>query len=381
MGGQAGRCNPATAVRGGIRFGNGSHGEPITGSLSLNGKQLKVPTKPYEIKTVEVKFSHMGRTAAAMSHECAHSRGGHWRHQSCGRDCGCEGKILAQGRKPMVANGTAEAGLHAVIGAIDSMHVHGARDRSIGICAPGPLDPKTGVVLNPPNVPCWRNFPLAEKISAKYKVPVKVDNDANAAALAETRWGAARGLHYVFYATIGTGLEQASCSTARIYHGNTGSAGEGGHVSIDYRGPVCNCGKRGCIEVLASGPAIGSAGAGQGRGGTLRASAMLELARETLRRHQRNVAQSVRRRRSHWRARFCRRPLNFSPWLGNIVDLLDPDVIVMGGGVAAMLQTVFRRNQEALPEWCVNPRASEIPLLMAHYGADAGIAGGAALCA
>jgi glucokinase len=117
------------------------------------------------------------------------------------------GKILAQGRNAMVANGTAEAGLQAVAHAIDSLAstvpggVH-----SIGICAPGPLDPQTGVVLNPPNLPCWRDFPLAERIASMYHVPVKVDNDANAAALAETRWGAARGYRYVFYATIGTGI-------------------------------------------------------------------------------------------------------------------------------------------------------------------------------
>ena len=101
-----------------------------------------------------------------------------------------EGNILAQDRKPMIAGGTAQAGLQAVTGAIDSMlaTVNG-QVSSIGICAPGPLDPKSGIVLNPPNVPCWRNFPLASEISAKYRVPVKIDNDANAAALAETRWG------------------------------------------------------------------------------------------------------------------------------------------------------------------------------------------------
>src|SRR5579863_3908996 len=94
-----------------------------------------------------------------------------------------QGKILAQSRAPMVANGTAEAGFDAVDHAIRSMmETDAARDiQGIGICAPGPLDPKTGVVLNPPNVPCWRNFPLAERVSAKYRVPVKVDNDANAA--------------------------------------------------------------------------------------------------------------------------------------------------------------------------------------------------------
>ena len=149
------------------------------------------------------------------------------------------GKILAQGRKPMVATGTPEAALRAVTGAIDSLisSATGSGIQGIGICAPGPLDPKTGIVLNPPNLPCWRNFPLADKIASGYHVPVQVDNDANAAALAETRWGAARGFRYVFYATIGTGIGTGIVLDGRIYHGNTGSAGEGGHVSIDYRGP------------------------------------------------------------------------------------------------------------------------------------------------
>src|ERR1700688_1242865 len=170
-----------------------------------------------------------------------------------------DGKILKQGRKPMMATGTAEAALQAVTAAIDSLSSSAAGGvvQSIGICAPGPLDPKTGVVLNPPNLTCWRNFPLAESIASKYRVPVKVDNDANAAALAETRWGAARGFHYVFYATIGTGIGTGSVLDGRIYHGNTGAAGEGGHMSIDYHGPLCGCGKRGCIETLAAGPAIG----------------------------------------------------------------------------------------------------------------------------
>jgi glucokinase len=70
-----------------------------------------------------------------------------------------------------------------------------------------------------------------------------------------------------------------------------------------------------------------------------------------------------------------------TPWLGNIIDLLDPDVLVMGGGVAAMLKPFFEEIKNRLPSWCVNPRASDIPLVMAHYGADAGVAGGAALCA
>lgn len=293
-----------------------------------------------------------------------------------------EGKILAQGRKPMVASGTAQAGLEAVVSAIDSMLSAGPEIGGIGICAPGPLDPKSGIVLNPPNVPCWRNFSLASEIRARYQVPVKIDNDANAAALAEARWGAARGFHYVFYATIGTGIGTGIVFDGAIYHGNTGSAAEGGHVSIDYRGPLCNCGKRGCIEVLASGPAIAVLARAKAEAEPSRTSALRDLAQGNIASiTSETVARAFAAGDPMAREILTETTELLTCWLGNIVDLLDPDVIVIGGGVAAILKPFFPVISKTLPSWCVNPHAGEIPLLMAHYGADAGIAGGAALCA
>lgn len=292
-----------------------------------------------------------------------------------------EGKILAQERRPMVAHGTAEAALEAVIAAIDALIVTEQILR-IGICAPGPLDPRTGVVLNPPNLPCWRNFLLPERIAQVYHVQVKVDNDANAAALAETRWGAARGYRYVFYATIGTGIGTGIVFDGRIYHGNTGSAGEGGHVTIDYRGPVCKCGKRGCIEILAAGTAIGVRARAKVAADAARAGALLDLAKGNVSGVTSEMVGRAYAAGDALAGEILRETVDLiTPWLGNIVDLLDPDVLVMGGGVAAMLQPFFGQIKKDLPGWCVNPRANEIPLLMAHYGADAGIAGGAALCA
>jgi glucokinase len=292
------------------------------------------------------------------------------------------GKILAQGRTPMVANGTPEAALGAVVCAIDSMLSTSAVDiEGIGICAPGPLDPKSGIVLNPPNLPCWRDFPLAEKVRAKYSVPVKVDNDANAAALAETLWGAAQGFRYVFYATIGTGIGTGIVFDGAIYHGKTGSAGEGGHVSIDYRGPVCACGKRGCIEILAAGPAIGARARAKITAEPSRGKTIFDLVKGDISSiTSQHVGKAFESGDPMAREVLEETVHLLTIWLGNIIDLLDPDVIVVGGGVAAMLRSFFEEIKSGLPDWCVNPRASEIPLLMAHYGADAGIAGGAALC-
>ena len=169
------------------------------------------------------------------------------------------GELSRSVRVPMNSRGTAAEGFAAVTSVLDNLLQTRRRDKSrtsIGVCAPGPLDPRTGVVLNPPNVPCWKDFPLVAEIQQRYGMMARLDNDANAAALAESLWGAGRGHRNVFYVCIGTGIGSGVVFDGRIFHGRTGSAAEGGHVSIDYRGPACNCGKRGCIEALASGTAI-----------------------------------------------------------------------------------------------------------------------------
>jgi glucokinase len=295
------------------------------------------------------------------------------------------GKILTQLRKPMPANDGPEAGFKAVTSAIDALLSAETKQNqvhAIGICAPGPLDPESGVVLNPPNLPCWRNFPLAARVAEMYRVPVKLDNDANAAALAETIWGAARGYKYVFYATLGTGIGTGIVLDGRIYHGHTGAAGEGGHVSIDYRGPVCSCGKRGCIEVLAAGPAIAARARDRVAADPGRGAALLGLAQGKLESVTSETVGRAYAANDALAKQVLQETAEFlTIWLGNIVDLLDPDVLVVGGGVATMLNPFFGEIKRLLPAWCVNPRASEIPLVLAHYGADAGIAGGAALFA
>jgi glucokinase len=293
------------------------------------------------------------------------------------------GEITFQTRTPMVSNDAA-AGLAAVASAIDSVRAESCSQScliaGIGICAPGPLDPRTGIVINPPNLPGWRNFPLATEISKAYCLPVRVDNDGNAAALAEALWGAGRGYRNVFCATIGTGIGTGIVFDGQIYHGRTGAAAEGGHNTIDYHGPRCGCGKLGCIEILASGPAIARR-ASEKIATEGRASAILELAGGRVDR----ISSEMVGRAYAAEDLLAKEVLEetaalLTVWLGNIVDLLEPDVMIIGGGAGAMLRPFFGEIEERLPTWCVNSHCQEIPLLAAHYGADAGIAGGAALC-
>jgi glucokinase len=296
------------------------------------------------------------------------------------------GEILCHNRNPMVSNDGAASGLASVTTAIETASAQavlagGARNllRGVGICCPGPLDPQTGVVINPPNLPCWRNFPLAAEVAQIYGIGVKVDNDANAAGLAETLWGAGRLYRNVFYATIGTGIGTAILIDGHIYHGRTGAAAEGGHMSIDYKGPRCGCGKPGCIEALASGPAIGRRARAKLENG--RASSLLDLAGGSPDR----VTSGMLVEAASAGDAVAREVLEetfelLSLWFGNIVDLLEPDVMIVGGGVGSMLEPFLGEIRDRLPGCCVNQRCQEIPLVSARYGEDAGIAGGAALC-
>jgi glucokinase len=292
------------------------------------------------------------------------------------------GEIRFKSRVPMAAAGDAAAGLAAVQAAISAVlegAPEGKNATRIGICSPGPVDPQTGTVLNPPNLPCWRNFALTEGIEQAFSLPVRLDNDANAAGLAEALWGAGSGYRNVFCATLGTGIGTGIVFDKRIYHGRTGGAAEGGHVTIDYRGPRCSCGKRGCIQALCSGTAIAERACAV-IAASVQPSKILELAGGHLTQvRAQHVGEAWRagdtaatrllEETAHWLA----------IWLGNIVDLLEPDVVVVGGGVAELMSAFFDQILRELPAWCLNSRACEIPLRMAHYGANAGIAGAAAL--
>ena len=295
------------------------------------------------------------------------------------------GEILARTRRPMVADGDAAAGLNSVTGAIDALFAENPDARrtlhGIGICAPGPLDPHTGVVINPPNLKCWRNFPLAEEMSRRYGVAVRVDNDANAAALAEYFWGAGQGFKTVFYTCIGTGIGTGIILDGRVYLGRTGAAAEGGHVSIDYRGPRCGCGKRGCIEVLASGTAIARRAREKLAAEPARHSALRQLSGGELEMINSEMVGQANTAGDTLAAEILLETVELlAVWLGNIVDLLEPEVMIIGGGVAALLTPYFQELRKRLARHCVNSRYAEIPLVPAYYGADSGIAGGAALC-
>jgi glucokinase len=246
---------------------------------------------------------------------------------------------------PTLASQGFDASLAQVFRAIDSCIT--ADVEAIGICAPGPLNPKTGVILNPPNLPGWINIPLAAMIQAKYSVPCVVENDANAAGLAETLFGAARGCASVLYVTLSTGIGAGLIFNGKIYHGKNGFAGEGGHVSIDYRSAItCNCGTPGCIEALASGTALAVRGLNPA---ALNDNQLDEMA------------------------------TMLGAWLGSLVSLLDPDIIVVGGGMAQIGSPLIDKLRRIVPTRTINQFASEIPIVPAQLAANSGVLGAASV--
>ncbi len=126
----------------------------------------------------------------------------------------------------------------------------------IGMDAPGPLNPVTGIVLSPPNLPGWRQIPLRSLISQRFGRPAFLNNDANVAALAENTYGAGRGVRDMIYLTVSTGVGSGIIADGRMVQGVSGLGAEAGHMIVEPDGPLCNCGHRGCLEAFASGTGI-----------------------------------------------------------------------------------------------------------------------------
>ena len=295
------------------------------------------------------------------------------------------GRVLVAARAAMVTRKTAADGLRAVTRAVDAVMRDSRADRlpAIGISVPGWVDTSQGVLLSATSLPCWRNFPLAQEIQTRYGKPAHLANDANAAALAEAAWGAGAGYSSVFYISMGTGIGTGMVLRHRVYAGRTGAAGEGGHMTINLRGPVCACGKRGCIEMYASGTAIARRARERLNRSGRRKSQILELAggkiADVRTEHVAEAASAgdpialeiLGEAADHFA---------ISIWLGSIIDLLEPEIIVIGGGIAHLMMSLLGRIRKELQFWAVNPRWQQVPIVSAFYKSDSALVGAAALC-
>ena len=209
----------------------------------------------------------------------------------------------------------------------------------VGIGAPGPLDRHTGVVLETPNLG-WRDVPLRDMVARETGLPVVLDNDANCAAFGEWWLGAGRSSERLIGLTLGTGIGGGIVLGGEVYRGASDSAGEVGHMSVDFDGRPCACGSRGCVEAYASGPAIAARALEDiARGARSTLAARVERDPDGLTAEAVCIAAEAGDdcaiRVLDETARFL------AVAVANLINLFNPDAIVIGGGVAAAGDLLF----------------------------------------
>lgn len=218
-----------------------------------------------------------------------------------------------------------------------------------------------GRVVQWPNRPEWRGLAFRELLSVRLAAPVVVEDDANAAALAEAAFGAGRGHRHLLVLMVGTGVGAGLVLDGRLFRGRRGWAGEIGHVTVLPEGPECPCGKRGCLQVLSSGRALERIAAGHG---LTQASQVAEASARGERWASEALASSGR-----W--------LGFA--LAGAVNLLDLELVVVGGGLSGLGDPWWGSMEETLRENTLNAEARQVRLVRAELPDTAGMLGGVAL--
>lgn len=243
------------------------------------------------------------------------------------------GNILHKVRRPT----DAERGPEAVVATLVDMSreamaracLSSSDLAGVGVSCGGPLDTETGVVYAPPNLPGWDEVPLKAWLERALSLPAFVENDANAGALAEWSFGAGRGFRHMVYMTMSTGIGGGIILDGRLYRGPNDTAGEVGHMTIVENGPACGCGKRGCLEALCSGPSI--ARRAREKAHAAPDSLLIALAGGDPDRITAETVMDAARKNDPCARQIVDETARYmATGLGNIVNVLNPEIIVIG---------------------------------------------------
>jgi glucokinase len=271
-----------------------------------------------------------------------------------------------------------EAIIFSVHRVLDQAGLPLARLAAVGIGAPGPLNPETGILFTAPNLPGWHDVPLRDIIERKLGLKGYLVNDANAAAFGEFFFGAGRGSRNLVYITVSTGIGGGIIVDGKLYSGANGSAAELGHMTIDDDGPLCNCGNKGCWEVLASGTAMARNARDQIRAG--RGSTILDLAGGDLEKVTARIIHTAALQGDALaRELISRTAYYLGVGLGNIINIFNPEVIVIGGGVSLMGEILLKPAWEIAGSRAYKDAFLAARFLPAALGRDSGVLGAAAM--
>ncbi len=247
---------------------------------------------------------------------------------------------------------------------------------SISIAAAGAIDSDKGLVTSSPNLPGWSDVPLRDMVSRQFGVDAFLLNDASAAALGEHRLGAGRGTANLIYITVSTGIGGGIIIGGKLYLGSRGSAGEMGHMTIDVNGPRCSCGNVGCLEVMASGAAIAREALRRLRDGE--SSTLSDIVAGKI---ENITAEEVGLAAQGGDRLALEVVLRAATYLGvglvNIVNIFNPEMIVIGGGVAKMGDLLLGPVRKMVAERAFRLSAGAVRIVPTQLGDDAGVLGAA----
>ena len=294
-----------------------------------------------------------------------------------------EGNILGTAKVPTKA----DAGTSVVIDriadsiqkAIGTSGVNETSIEAVGIGAPGPLDPETGVVIFAPNLG-WRDVPLKAELEARVGIPTFVDNDVNIGTLGEHAFGAGKGVQNIVGIFVGTGIGGGIILQGELFHGASKTAGEIGHIIVKADGPRCGCGRRGCLEALASRTAMTKQfqKAIKKKG---KKSVISKLTNGDLSAIRSGVLAKAIRANDKLTLKIFKKATKYlGIGIGSIVNFLNPEMIILGGGVVEALDDTFLDNiRAAAAKYALPNTLDGVQIVRAKLGDNSGILGAAAL--
>lgn len=248
----------------------------------------------------------------------------------------------------------------------------------IGFGFPGQIDCEKGVVRILPNIPGWIDVPIAEIMQKEFNVPVKVDNDVRCMALAELNYGAGAGCQNLICITVGTGIGSGLVINGKLVRGASNAAGEIGHIKLEmHNGQICGCGDTGCFEAYASGPSIVALAKEYIAGG--KGTKYRELAGSVDAITPAIVCQAAQQGDVVAKRIFTKMGEYLGIGLASVVNLLNPEKIVIGGGVADAGDILFDPLRKTLKDRAMPIQGAAVEVVQAELGNSAGLIGASLL--
>ena len=283
------------------------------------------------------------------------------------------GHILNKVRRPTLAERGPEYALQLLFDMVHETIELAGLERTtisaIGVSCGGPLDTETGIVYSPPNLPGWDALPLKAKLESEFQVPVIIENDANASALAEYRFGGGRGYNAVLYMTMSTGIGGGIVLDGQVYHGANDSAGEVGHQILLPDGPPCGCGKRGCLEALCSGPAIARRAQAAVRNEKTSATTLLDLADGRVEDVRSEHVLEAARQGDVLGLQLVEETGYYMGWgIANLVNILNPDIVLLGTIAIAAGDLLLNPIRKTVSEFAMTRPAEAVKIAPAQLG-------------